>query len=114
LRSFGFPVYIDAMSALRSSSPFGIHTMPLADEEADWPREYIIAELHRRGMSLRALSFANGYSRNTLLDALDRSYPKAETIIAKALGLRPAKIWPTRYARRRKRNRDRKRMAKVS
>ena len=101
------------MDALRSSSPFAIHNTAPAGEETDWPREYIIAELHRRGLSLRALSFKNGYRRNTLLDALDRSYPKAEAIIAKALGLGPAKIWPSRYARRRKRNRDLKRMAKV-
>lgn len=114
MRSFGFPAYIWAVDALRSSSPFGIHNTAAAGEETDWPREYLIAELHRRGLSLRALSFRNGYARNTLLDALDRSYPKAEAIIAKALGLHPAKIWPSRYARRRKRNRDRKRVAKVS
>jgi len=68
----------------------------------DWPREYILAELHRRGISLRQLSFRHGYRRNTLLDALDRKYPKAEKIIARALGLAPSKIWPSRYRRRRR------------
>jgi Ner family transcriptional regulator len=53
-------------------------------------------------MSLRQLSFAHGYGRNTLRDALDRPYPKAERIIARALGTLPSLIWPVRYSRRRR------------
>jgi Ner family transcriptional regulator len=70
--------------------------------EGDWDRHHIIAELHRRGMSLRQLSFTHGYRRNTLRDALDRPYPKAESIIARALGTLPRRIWPSRYSRRRR------------
>ncbi|HLW69828.1 MAG TPA: helix-turn-helix domain-containing protein [Candidatus Binataceae bacterium] len=67
---------------------------------ADWPREYVIAELHRRGLSLRALSFQNGYRRDSLREALDHPYLKAERLIAAALGMKPADIWPSRYRRR--------------
>jgi Ner family transcriptional regulator len=70
--------------------------------EGGWDRFRVISELHRRGLSLRQLSFQNGYSRNTLRDALDRPYPKAEGIIAHALGISPRLIWPARYSRRRR------------
>jgi len=74
----------------------------------DWDREKIIAALHRRGFSLLQLSAENGYlTRGTVGDALDRPYPKCERIIARALGLKPEQIWPSRYERRRLRLRRR-------
>lgn len=43
---------------------------------------------------------AHGLSPNTLKGALTSPYPKAERIIADALGLTPEEIWPQRYAAR--------------
>lgn len=63
----------------------------------DWHRAEIIAALKIRGTNMSALSEANGYTRNGLRNALYRPYPKAEKIIADALGLKPQEIWPSRY-----------------
>lgn len=67
---------------------------------ADWHRADVIAALHKKGWSLRALSLANGLSEHTLKTALGAPYPKAERIIAAAIGLEPESIWPERYAKR--------------
>ncbi|MGX9522457.1 helix-turn-helix domain-containing protein [Vibrio mediterranei] len=63
----------------------------------DMPREYIIAELQMRKLSLSSLGKSHGLSRHTLKNALDKPYPKAEKIIAKALEMTPEEIWPSRY-----------------
>ena len=63
----------------------------------DWHQADISAALKDKGPNLSALSAANGYSRNGLRNALYRPYPKAEKIIAKAIGVEPKDIWPTRY-----------------
>ena len=97
---------IFARMALRAYSP----PAETLSSEKTWPREHIIAELHRRGMSLRQLGFEHGYMRDTLRHALDRPYPKAERIIAAALGLSVKTIWPARYYSRR-RNRQKLRRA---
>lgn len=60
----------------------------------------IIAALRKRGWSLRRLSVHYGYSPESLKEALRRSYPKAERLIALAIGLRPEHVWPSRYAAR--------------
>jgi Ner family transcriptional regulator len=79
----------------------------------DWDRYQIIAVLHRHGFSLLQLSILNGYTRNTVRDALDRPYPKCERIIARALGLKPADIWPSRYVNRQTNRRARTRAARA-
>ena len=65
---------------------------------SDWHQADIIASLKKAGTNMSALSEANGYSRNGLRNALYRPYPKAENIIAKAIGVTPKDIWPTRYS----------------
>ncbi|MPQ72077.1 helix-turn-helix domain-containing protein, partial [Pseudomonas sp. MWU12-2323] len=55
----------------------------------DWHRADIVAALHKAGWSLRKLSEGAGLSAGTLKSALDRPYPKAEAIIASAIGLDP-------------------------
>lgn len=65
--------------------------------ETNLHRADIVALLRKRGLSLTELSKANGLHPRTLNNALDRKYPKAEKIIASALGLEPAEIWPERY-----------------
>jgi len=66
--------------------------------EKDWHRADVVAALHKAGWSLRRLSIAHGYSPAVLKQALHRPYPKAEALIARALGLVPQTIWPSRYA----------------
>lgn len=66
----------------------------------NWHRADVVAELHKKGWSLRKLSLQSGLAPGTLKAALDRPYPKAEGIIASALGLKPEFIWPERYAAR--------------
>ncbi len=46
---------------------------------------------------MRGLSTSAGLKPDTLKNALHRSYPKGERIIADALNVTPASIWPSRY-----------------
>ena len=64
----------------------------------DWHDADIIAGLKKAGTNMSALSVANGYTRNGLRKALYRKYPKAERIIAGAIGVNPEDIWPSRYS----------------
>lgn len=57
----------------------------------------IIAGLRKQKSSLAALSRLVGLSSSTLSNALIRPWPKGEHIIAEALGMPPAEIWPSRY-----------------
>ena len=54
----------------------------------------IIAMLHKRKLSLAALSRQAGLSSSTLANALSRPWPKGEKIIAEALEKDAASIWP--------------------
>lgn len=63
----------------------------------DWHPADIIAALHKRGMTLAALSRAAGLSSSTLANALTRPWPKGEWLIADALKVHPCEIWPSRY-----------------
>lgn len=67
-------------------------------QPSDWHDADIIAGLKKAGTNMSALSVANGYTRNGLRNALYRKYPKAERIIAGAIGVNPEDIWPSRYA----------------
>lgn len=66
----------------------------------DWHRADIVAALHKAGWSLRRLSQEAGLSAGALNNALDRPWPKAERIIAAAIGEAPDAIWPSRYEKR--------------
>ena len=74
------------------------NTAPVREaRQSDWHRADIVAALHKRGWSLRRLSEARGYQPGTLSLALRKPWPKAERIIADAIGVRPEEIWPSRY-----------------
>ena len=66
----------------------------------DWHPADIVAELHKRGWSLRRLSMAHGYAPGSLRKALRHPWPTAERIIAHAIGVSPREIWPSRYSAR--------------
>ncbi|EME5618970.1 helix-turn-helix domain-containing protein [Escherichia coli] len=68
--------------------------------QQDWHRADIVAALHKRGLTLSQLSRAQGLAARTLSNAFERHYPKAESLIAQALGVTPEEIWPTRYHRK--------------
>jgi len=71
---------------------------PKKASQKDWHRADIVAALRRAGWSLRKLSIANGYAAPTTLTVpLNRPWPKGERIIAAAIGIDPARIWPSRY-----------------
>lgn len=64
----------------------------------DWHRADIVAALRKAGWSLRKLATHHGYSSPTTLGvAMDRPWPKGERLIAAAIGIDPATIWPSRY-----------------
>lgn len=63
----------------------------------DWHKADVIAALHKKGVSLNALSIANGLAPSTLRNVFRLKYPKAERIIASELGVEPKIIWPSRY-----------------
>ncbi|CAA0111455.1 Uncharacterised protein [BD1-7 clade bacterium] len=64
----------------------------------DWHPEDIKAEIRKRCGSVAALAQANGYEKpRTFLNVLRMKYPKVEAIIADAIGVPAAEIWPSRY-----------------
>lgn len=63
----------------------------------DWHPADIIAALRKKGTSLAALSRQSGLSSSTLANALSRPWPKGEWLIANAIKVHPAEIWPSRY-----------------
>lgn len=73
--------------------------------EQDWHRADILAELRKKGWSLRSLAIEGKVSYNTLKSALDKPYPKMERLIANAIGVAPEIIWAGRNAERIERNR---------
>lgn len=71
---------------------------PAQKKPGDWHPADVVAALRKAGWSLSQLCLHHGYSeRSALSVALRRPYPKAEKLIAAALGLQPATIWPSRY-----------------
>lgn len=64
----------------------------------DWHPADVVAALRKAGWSLQQLGRYHGYRhRSALAMALHKPYPKAEGLIADALGLKPQEIWPSRY-----------------
>ncbi|WP_127957206.1 helix-turn-helix domain-containing protein [Serratia microhaemolytica] len=65
--------------------------------DPDWHPADVIAALKKRGKTLAAVSREAGLSSSTLANALARPWPKGEWLIANALDMHPAEIWPSRY-----------------
>ncbi len=63
----------------------------------DWHNADILASLRKEGTTLAAVSRRAGLSSSTLANAIVRPWPKGEFIIADALSVHPAEIWPSRY-----------------
>lgn len=65
--------------------------------QQNWHPADIIAALRKRGTSLAVVSRKAGLSSSTLANALSRPWPKGELLIARAIGVDAADIWPGRY-----------------
>jgi len=61
----------------------------------DWHPADVKAALEKKGLSLRKLAAAHGYSH--FQRVLTTHWWAAEQIVAKALGVSAETIWPTRY-----------------
>lgn len=62
-----------------------------------WNKEYIKYRVRLRCGTFRALAKQAGVTPEYLGATLVRPQPKGEGIIARALGVSPAEIWPERY-----------------
>lgn len=71
--------------------------IPGKTSRTDWHQADIIAALRKKGTTLAAQSRAAGLSSSTLANALNRPWPRGEMLIAQAIGVPAAKIWPSRY-----------------
>ncbi|MBA0036006.1 helix-turn-helix domain-containing protein [Pantoea sp. BIGb0393] len=67
------------------------------NSKQDWHPADIIAALRKKGTSMAAVSRQSGLCSTTLANALVRPWPKGELLIAEAIGIPPAEIWPSRY-----------------
>jgi Ner family transcriptional regulator len=74
----------------------------------DWHPADIVAELRKKGWSLRQLSMHHHLSPGTLKAAIQVPYPNGEKLIAEAIGTTPWAIWPSRYDSHHQPNRGRK------
>lgn len=64
----------------------------------DWHPADIRAALEKSGWSFNQLSQHHGYTcESALARAQHRPWPKAERLIADAIGVKPEVIWPSRY-----------------
>lgn len=63
----------------------------------DWHRADIKAALEKAGWSFRRLATLHGYSAKSLSAVLWKPWPRAEKLVAEALGVPAQRIWPSRY-----------------
>ena len=63
----------------------------------DWHPADVLAALKKRGHNLAGLSVANGYHPTAAGKALRQQWPAMEALVARAIGLPPQAIWPSRY-----------------
>jgi len=64
----------------------------------DWSASYIEHRLKDAGWNFAKLARHHGYaSRSTFRNAVMGPWPKAERLLAAAIGVAPEVIWPSRY-----------------
>ena len=78
---------------------------------ADWHPADVKAALEKRGISLRSLAREYGYSH--IQRVLTSQWWAAEQIVARAIGMQAADIWPSRYTAPRTRGQGMTRNADV-
>lgn len=70
--------------------------------KTDWHRADILAAVRKKKKSLAALSREHNLSSGTLINALQRHWPRGEEIISEAIGVAVEEIWPSRYTQNKK------------
>lgn len=70
---------------------------PKKPASKDWHKADIICGLWKLDTSMQKLSREHGYNSGSLRLAISMPWPRAERIIAEALSVAPATIWPSRY-----------------
>lgn len=63
----------------------------------DWHWEDVKAALRKRGVTIADLERRHGYAPKSLYQLKNRRWPKAQALIAAALGIDPWGVWPSRY-----------------
>ncbi len=58
---------------------------------------WVIYQLTLQGRSLAQVADGAGVSRQCLYQVFRRTYPRMERVVADAIGLSPAELWPERY-----------------
>lgn len=61
----------------------------------DWPA--ILAEVHRRGMTLSALAAREGLTPSAMTRVRSTTNYKCQAVLAEFLGYKPEDLWPSRY-----------------
>lgn len=64
---------------------------------SDWHPADVQAALKKRNLTLSGLSLRHGYHATAAGKALKQPWPAVEVLIAKAIGVLPQQIWPSRY-----------------
>lgn len=65
--------------------------------QKDWHPADIVAAVHKRGLTLRKIAKQAGVSQTTVVKAMRQRNAPGEVRIAKAIGVPPHIIWPSRY-----------------
>lgn len=65
----------------------------------DWTKEFIKYRISEMFGTMTAMAHCYGLHPSVIRRALRVPYPKVDRVIAKALGVHPADIWPSRYSR---------------
>ncbi len=69
----------------------------MSKKKRDWSAAKIKYEVAKRGLTLYAASRAAGFDERACSRAIAEPNPKGEAATAKALGVAPHIIWPSRY-----------------
>lgn len=73
----------------------GMHTNSATQAQKDWHPADVLAALKKRQLSLRQLARENNYRH--IDRVLTSPWLAAEQIVARAMGMRPEEVWPSRY-----------------
>lgn len=63
----------------------------------DWHRADIKAALEKAGYTLRRLAIQHDLAPGYFRSPLNQPHPRAQALLAKAIGVQPQAIWPSRY-----------------
>jgi Ner family transcriptional regulator len=86
--------------------------MEKQEEQMDWPA--ILAEVHRRGMTLGHLADMHGIPRGSMNRIKAQAHYRSQEVIAAFIDRKPEELWPSRYPKRTSRILDTVKYPKVA